>query len=105
MSLSREDVFHLAELARLEIGEGDIASVQHDLDHILGFVDRLKEVDTIGVEPMTMPERAEGWRGDVSQPCDELARELILSNFPERKGDLLATPGVFEKPKGKGSRE
>ncbi len=100
MSLSREDVLHLAELARLAVSEEEIEGARQDLESILGFVDRLKEVDTKDVEPMSMPARTE-WREDVALPCDELARELILSNFPERKGDLLATPGVFEKPKGK----
>jgi len=100
MSLSREDVLHLADLARLQMTENEIASAQNDLTSILGFVDQLKDVDTDGVEPMTMPARAEGWREDVALPCDEVARELILANFPKRKGDLLATPGVFEKPKG-----
>lgn len=100
MPLSREDVLHLADLARLSVSEAEIASAQEDLGNILGFVDRLQEVDTSNVEPMTMPARTEGWRKDVALPCDEVARELILSNFPKRKGDLLATPGVFEKPKG-----
>jgi hypothetical protein len=48
-----------------------------------------------------MPAKAEGWRTDEALPGDDATRELILSNFPSRKGDLLATPGVFEKPKGK----
>jgi aspartyl-tRNA(Asn)/glutamyl-tRNA(Gln) amidotransferase subunit C len=100
MSLSREDVLHLADLARLQLSEDEIASAQNDLGNILNFIDQLKEVDTDGVEPMTMPARAEGWREDVAVPVDESVRELILSNFPKRKGDLLATPGVFEKPKG-----
>jgi len=46
-----------------------------------------------------MPARIE-WRPDVELPCDHAAREIILSNFPERVGDLLKTPGVFDKPKG-----
>lgn len=74
--------------------------MRDDLENILGFVDRLKEVDTEGVEPLTMPQKAEGWRTDAALPCDAVAREYILLDFPERKGDLLKTPGVFEKPKG-----
>ncbi len=101
MSLTRDDVKKLAELARLDLTDDEIVSMQHDLGSVLKFVDRLKEVDTAGAEPMTMPEKSEGWRNDVAFPCDDVARELILANFPERKGDLLKTPGVFEKPKGK----
>ena len=100
MPVTRDDVKRLADLARLELTDEEAASAERELDAELGYVDRLKEVDTAGVEPMTMPARAEGWRADVALPCDELAREIILSNFPSRKGDLLQTPGVFENPKG-----
>lgn len=90
----------MADLARLSVSEEEMEQAREELGSILGFVDRLKEVDTKDVEPMSMPARTE-WREDSALPCDEVARELILSNFPERNGDLLRTPGVFEKPKGK----
>ena len=100
MPLNREDVTHLAELARLDLDEDETMATERDLDKILGYVDRLKQVETRGVEPFTMPARDE-WRPDVALPCDHAACEIILSNFPERTGDLLKTPGVFESPKGK----
>ena len=100
MSLTRQDVEHLAELSRLALSEEELQRMQTDLDSILGFVDQLQEVDTTNVEPMSMPAKAEGWREDVARPSDDTTRDLILSNFPQRKGDLLKTPGVFEKPKG-----
>ncbi|MFA6503925.1 MAG: hypothetical protein WCT54_03180 [Patescibacteria group bacterium] len=46
-----------------------------------------------------MPSKSQGWREDVAFEADEATRELILTNFPERAGDLLAAPGVFEVPK------
>lgn len=100
MSLTREDVISLAGLARLDLSPEEIAAAEKDLDAVLGYVDRLKAVETSGVPPMTMPAKATGWREDVALPCDEATRETILANFPDRKGDLLKTPGVFEKPKG-----
>mgnify|MGYP001569837782 CR=1 FL=1 len=99
MSLSHEDVKRLADLARLDLNETEMVVMQNDLVSILGFVDRLQKIDTTDVPPLTMPATGE-WREDVSVPCDNTAREIILSNFPFRKGDLLGTPGVFEKPKG-----
>lgn len=89
----------LADLARLELSDAELAAAEHDLDKILDFVERLQRVPTDGVEPFTMPARTE-WRQDVELPCDHAACEIILSNFPERTGDLLKTPGVFDKPKG-----
>jgi len=75
MKLDKEQVAHLAKLARLDLG------------------------DTSGVEPFAMPSKARGWRQDRAMEVDDYTRELILSNFPERSGDLLAAPGVFETPK------
>jgi aspartyl-tRNA(Asn)/glutamyl-tRNA(Gln) amidotransferase subunit C len=100
MALSREDVKRLADLARIRLSDEEMERAEKELDSVLGYVDRLQQVDTTGVDPFTPPVRSE-WREDVALPCDDLAHELILSNFPARKGDLLQTPGVFEKPKGK----
>jgi len=99
MALSRDEVKQLADLARTELSEEELTAAEHDLDKILGYVERLQKVDTAGVEPSAMPARTE-WREDTALPCDEMAREIILTNFPARSGDLLKTPGVFEKPKG-----
>ena len=99
MALTRDQVKQLADLARLELSDAEIAAAEQDLDKILGYVARLQKVDTKGVEPSAMPERT-AWREDVALPCDQVAREIIISNFPARQGDLLKTPGVFEKPKG-----
>ena len=100
MSLTREDVKRLADLARLELSEEEASSAERELDAVLGYVERLTKIPTEGVEPHAMPARAEGWRADDAYECDELTRELLLSNFPERKGDLLHVPPVFIKPKG-----
>lgn len=99
MSLTRDDVKQLADLARLQLTDEEIATAERELDSILHYVDRLQKIDTAGVEPMTLPARAEGWRADEAMPCDELTRELIFGNFPARSGDLLKTPAVFENPK------
>ncbi len=99
MSISRDDVKKLADLARLNFSENEIETMQNDLVSVLDFVACLQRVDTTGVPPMTMPATGE-WRNDVAFPCDDVAREILLSNFPSRKGNLLATPGVFERPKG-----
>ncbi len=101
MSLKKEDIAALADLARLELTDTEAASMVHDLDEVLVYVERLKEVGTEGVQPLTMPARAEGWREDVAFASDDATRELILANFPVKSGNLLKTPGVFENPKGK----
>ncbi len=97
--VKRDDVKNLAELARLELPEEELSKIEQDLEAVLGYVTRLSAVDTSGVEASAPAPKAEGWRPDVAIECDDLGHELILSNFPARKGNLLHTPGVFVKPK------
>ncbi|MBU0540455.1 Asp-tRNA(Asn)/Glu-tRNA(Gln) amidotransferase subunit GatC [Patescibacteria group bacterium] len=99
MSLKREDVKHLADLARLELSEDETRMAEKELDSILKYVDRLQKIDTAEVEPYAMPSKSTGWRKDEFSACDEAATELILSNFPERESGLLSVPPVFETPK------
>ncbi len=98
MKLNQEDVKHLAELARLDLSEPEAKKMSEEFGSILGYVERIQKVDTGKVEPFTMPAK-EDWRPDVAFESDEATRELILSNFPGRTGDLLQAPGVFENPK------
>lgn len=98
MRLTREDILHLAELAKLELTETEIKQSEGDLERILGYVERLAEVDTDAVEPFSQPNRAL-WRPDIADPSSETVREGILHNFPDAQGSLLKTPGVFAHPK------
>jgi aspartyl-tRNA(Asn)/glutamyl-tRNA(Gln) amidotransferase subunit C len=101
MSLSREDVAALGQLARIALSEEELVRAEKELDGILGFVDRLQKVDTKDVEEASPPPvEAMSFRADEVLSCDALGRELILKNFPARQEDLLKVPGVFEKPKG-----
>ncbi|MDD5437745.1 MAG: Asp-tRNA(Asn)/Glu-tRNA(Gln) amidotransferase subunit GatC [Patescibacteria group bacterium] len=99
MKLSKEEIAHLAKLARLDLPEDKLERMTKDFGAILEYVDRIQQIDVEGVEPFTMPSRDQGWRPDEAVESDEVTRELILSNFPERANDLLAAPGVFETPK------
>ena len=98
MALSKDDILHLADLARLELKDEQIVSVGHDLDSILGYVKRLADIPTEGVEPFTQPKR-EDWRPDAAMACDDIVRDGIIRNFPDKQGALLKTPGVFTNPK------
>ncbi len=99
MKLTLEQVKHLADLARLELSEDEAKTMTGQFAAILEYVESIQKVDTQGVEPFAMPAKREGWRADEAYVCDDAAREIILSNFPSRAGDLLAAPGVFQAPK------
>ena len=100
MALTTEDVKGLAELARLELSDAEVETRRGELERILTYVDRLAAVDTTGVPEAEGSALLQPLRQDTSLGADEAARELILQNFPERTGDALRVPAVFEKPKG-----
>lgn len=99
MKLSKEQVSHLAELARLKFSEEQIKKMTEDVGSILEYVEKIREVDVTGVEQFSMPAKSQGFRADEAFECDDLTRQLILENFPGRAEDLLVAPGVFSKPK------
>ena len=99
MRLTREDILHLADLARLALSEDEIKRAESELGSVLGYVQRLAAVNTDDIEAYTSPKREE-WRADVALPCDDMIRDGLIQNFPDKQGALLKTPGVFAHPKG-----
>jgi aspartyl-tRNA(Asn)/glutamyl-tRNA(Gln) amidotransferase subunit C len=98
--LPKEEIQRLAMLARLELTTAESKKIGQELERILEYVARLSKIETDGVPETEAGGLSSPLREDVAFPCDAVARELILSNFPERTGDLLRVPAVFEKPKG-----
>ncbi len=99
MKLTKDEVSHLAILARIKLTDEQINKMTDEVDSILEYVESIQKVDVTGVEPFAMPAKSQGFRADQAFDCDELTRELILENFPDRTGDLLTAPGVFLNPK------
>ncbi|MBM3204588.1 Asp-tRNA(Asn)/Glu-tRNA(Gln) amidotransferase subunit GatC [Candidatus Uhrbacteria bacterium] len=97
--LSTQDIDRLAELARLSLEKEEKEKLRSELGLILGYVDRLQKVDTAGVLEGSMLPRLD-LRADESLATNASVRERILVNFPDRMGDALRVPAVFEKPKG-----
>ena len=94
MSLSREAVLHVAELASLSLAESEIEGLARDLDAIVRYVEQLNEVDTEGVEPVTSVGRGGALRPDVVQPC--LSREEALAEAPHATEEGFAVPRFVE---------
>ena len=94
MSLSDEDVRKLALLARLELSNTEAKAVGPKLDSILGFVQKLSELDTDGVEPMTTALDVDNcWRAD--EPVPSLTRDDALRNSPSTEGEYFLVPPVL----------
>lgn len=99
MNITSKDVQHLASLARLNVEEGDLSDWAKELASILDYVERMQKVDTADVEPFCLSAQKDGWREDVDQDCEDVARTFILQNFPKQLGGLLSAPGVFKQSK------
>ena len=91
MAISREEVLHVAALARLELSDEEVERLQVQLSAILEAVSKVSELDLEGVPPTAHPlEIANAWAEDEPAPC--LAPDEVFANAPDRDGDLFRTP-------------
>jgi aspartyl-tRNA(Asn)/glutamyl-tRNA(Gln) amidotransferase subunit C len=93
MAITREDVLHVAALARLEIPEDEVDSVRDQLGAILEAVGKVSELDLSEVEPMTHPlDLVNEWAEDEPRPS--LPREEALANAPDPYEGAFRVPAV-----------
>ena len=92
--ISREDIKKLAELARIRLTEAEEKKLEKDLQSILAYVEKLKEVDVSGVPEMTHAVEAK----NVFRADEPAAREdiLLTEQFPEEERGYLKVKGVFD---------
>ena len=95
MSLSKDQVQHIAMLARLKLSEDEYAESVSKLSKIVDFVDHLSEADTDGVVPMAHPlDVAQRLRPDVITETDD--REHYQENAAAVADGLYLVPKVIE---------
>ncbi len=95
MKLSREEVQHIAELARLDLSEEEAALYQEQLSAILEYFERLQELDTEAISPTaTVLSLRSVMRAD--EPGSSFSREDILANAPAAEDGCFEVPAVLE---------
>ena len=95
MSVSSDQVRHIAKLARIAMSEEELQRLVPELNNILGWVEQLGEVDTDGVEPLTaVIDQKLRLRDDVVN--DGNIRDDVLANAPEAQHGFFAVPKVIE---------
>ena len=93
--ISKEQVAHVAHLARLEFGAEEMEKFTSQLNDILLYMDKLGEVDTAGVEPVTHAiARKNAFREDAIGAS--LPPEASLANAPEARGGCFQVPKVID---------
>ncbi|MFL6740792.1 MAG: Asp-tRNA(Asn)/Glu-tRNA(Gln) amidotransferase subunit GatC [Sphingomicrobium sp.] len=95
MSVSPDQVRHIAKLARIAMSEKELERLGPELNAIIGWVEQLAEVNTDGVEPLTaVIDQKLRLRDDVVTDGD--IREEVLANAPEAQHGFFAVPKVIE---------
>ena len=95
MEINDKLVSYVAELAHLKIDDAQRAQAASDLARMIGYVDKLSELDTDGVEPMSHAFPVVNvFREDEVKPSME--RELILENAPAVKDGCFLVPKTVE---------
>lgn len=91
----RLNLDYVANLARLALTEAEKARFAGQLGDILHYVDKLKQVDVTGVEPMAHASPVFNvWEADVPRPG--LPVEAALRNAPARRQNMIVVPKVVE---------
>ncbi|MDO8560393.1 MAG: Asp-tRNA(Asn)/Glu-tRNA(Gln) amidotransferase subunit GatC [bacterium] len=95
-TITRHDVEHVAQLARLTLPADELARFTEQLAAILQYVGKLGELKTDGVMVTAQVTGLSNiTRADQVVGCDAATRERLLSAAPERSGDFIQTRGVF----------
>jgi aspartyl-tRNA(Asn)/glutamyl-tRNA(Gln) amidotransferase subunit C len=91
MAITRDDVLHVAALARLELTEEEVARLEVQLSDILAAVGKVSELDLADVPPTSHPLAVVNvLRPDEPRPS--LPLEDVFANVPERDGDYFRVP-------------
>ena len=100
MKLTIQDIEKIADLARLEIPDGQKKIYADDLTAVFSFMDMLNEVDTTGVpETCQVTGLQDVVRDDVVVPADPKVRQKLIAAFPQHEANLLKVQAVFKEAK------
>ncbi len=94
MSVTRKDVEYIAELARLKFNDQELDSFTEDLNEVLTYIDKLNELNTDNIEPLSHPvEGNNAFREDIVRPS--VSTEDALKNAPDRDESFFKVPKVI----------
>jgi aspartyl-tRNA(Asn)/glutamyl-tRNA(Gln) amidotransferase subunit C len=90
-AITRDEVLHVARLARLELTDDEVGRFQEQLSAILDAVSKVAELDLEDVPPTAHPlQVANAWAEDVPRPC--LPLDEVFANAPDRDDDHFRVP-------------
>jgi len=94
MKISRQQVEHVAHLARLTLTKEELDKMTDQLDNILSYVEKLSELDTSSVVPMShVFSLSNAFRDDIVK--SSLPRNEVLVNAPQQNGEMFLVPRIL----------
>lgn len=95
MSIDKETIKHVAHLARIELQPSELEKLSTELQEIVGFIDKLKNLDVEKIKPAShiLP-ISNVLRDDTPQVS--LASQKALENAPSKKGSFFSVPKIIE---------
>jgi len=94
MAVTKDDVKHIAALARLKFSDEELDKFTSQFNDILSYMDTLNEVDTENIEPLNHPVDNENvLRKDI--PVPGISRDDALKNAPETDGEFFIVPRII----------
>ena len=96
--ISLEEVKHIADLARIEFSAQELKQLQAELSLILGYIDKLKEVDVTDIEPMSHSVMIKNvLRKDESIEEKKPALKSLVDWAPEKDESFVKVKSIFQK--------
>lgn len=96
MAISRDEVSHVARLARLELTDEEIERFRGQLSAVLERAERIQSLDLTDLPPTSHPvELANVWRADEIVPVRDV--EAIIANAPQREETFFRVPRILEE--------
>jgi aspartyl-tRNA(Asn)/glutamyl-tRNA(Gln) amidotransferase subunit C len=96
MKLTKSQVQHISDLARLDLSDAEIAKFQKQLSSILEYADLLNEIDTANVEPTAQTTGLKNIYHEDKQVEEQgLTQEEVLANAPQKQKGFIKTAAVL----------
>lgn len=97
-NITKKEVEHIAKLARLELSDKEVTKFEKELSEILDFIEKLNEMDTTSIVPVT------GWAelANILRPDEQITKEMeyqaeeLLKKAPQVKENWIKVKAVFE---------
>lgn len=94
MKISKQEVEHVANLARLNLSENELETMTGQLDNILSYVDKLEQLDTSDVQPTThVFSVSNAFRDD--EVVESLPQDEAVKNGPQQNGEFFQVPRII----------